>query len=74
MITLKTKEQISVMREAGKITGEALLLGGEAAREGVSTLHIDTVVRRHIEKYGAKPHFLDMEDFRAAHVSVSTMK
>ena len=46
MITLKTKEQISVMRDAGKITGEALLKGGEAVREGVSTpvsyTHLDT--------------------------------
>ena len=63
MITLKTKEQISVMRAAGKITGEALLMGGEAVREGVSTLHIDTVVRRHIEKYGAKPSFLGYGGF-----------
>lgn len=58
MITLKNKEQISLMREAGRITGEALLLGGEAVREGVSTGQIDTIVRRHIEKCGAKPSFL----------------
>ena len=73
MITLKTKEQISVMRDAGKITGEALLMGGEAVREGVSTLHIDTVadiLRNMVQSL----HFLDMADFRAAHVSVLTMK
>ena len=63
MITLKNKEQISLMREAGRITGEALLLGGEAVREGVSTGQIDTIVRRHIEKCGATPSFLGYGGF-----------
>ena len=49
MITLKNKAQISRLRDAGKITGEALLAGGEAAKPGVSTHQIDTVIRRYIE-------------------------
>lgn len=46
------------MKEAGRITGEALILGGEAVREGVTTRHIDDIIRGHIEKCGAKPSFL----------------
>jgi len=46
------------MKEAGRITGEALALGGEAVREGVTTQHIDDVIRHHIEKCGAVPSFL----------------
>ena len=46
------------MIEAGRITGEALLLARERVREGVSTKELDTLIRRHIEKCGAKPSFL----------------
>ena len=63
MITLKNKAQISRLRDAGKITGEALLAGGEAAKPGVSTHQIDTVIRRYIEKCGAKPTFLGYGGF-----------
>ena len=46
------------MMEAGRITGEALLVAREHVREGVSTKELDTLIRRHIEKCGAKPSFL----------------
>ena len=35
MIQLKNKTQIELMKEAGRITGEALLLAGEAVKEGI---------------------------------------
>lgn len=41
MIIVKTPEQIKLMRIAGRITGEALLLGGEMVKPGVSTKQID---------------------------------
>lgn len=63
MIRLKTAEQFRFMREAGKITGEALLKSGEAVKDGVSTKHIDDVVRSTIEKYGAIPSFLGYGGF-----------
>ena len=49
--------------EAGRITGEALLLAREHIREGVSTLEIDTVIREYIERCGAKPSFLGYGGF-----------
>jgi methionyl aminopeptidase len=63
MIQVKSAAQISVMRESGRIAGEALYLGGEAVKEGVSTLHIDNVIRHHIEKCGATPSFLGYAGF-----------
>ncbi len=45
------------MKEAGRITGEALCLAGEAVREGVSTKYLDEIIRNHIVKSGAKPSF-----------------
>ncbi len=63
MIQLKNSSQISAMLEAGRITGEALLLAREHVREGVSTKELDTVIRNYIEKCGAKPSFLGYNGF-----------
>ena len=63
MIILKTPEQIKLMRIAGRITGEALLIGGEMVKPGVSTKQIDEKIRHHIEKCGAKPSFLGYGGF-----------
>ena len=63
MIKLKNSEQLAAMKEAGRITGEALHLAGEAIKEGVSTYEIDRIVRAHIEKQGAKPSFLGYGGF-----------
>lgn len=66
MIQLKNSAQISAMVEAGRITGEALLLAREHVREGVSTKELDTIIRTHIEKSGAKPSFLGYHGFPAS--------
>ena len=66
MIQLKNSAQISTMLEAGRITGEALLVAREHVREGVSTKELDTVIREYIEKRGAKPSFLGYGGFPAS--------
>ncbi len=63
MIPLKNSAQISAMMEAGRITGEALLVAREHVREGISTKELDTLIRSHIEKCGAKPSFLGYNGF-----------
>ena len=63
MIQLKNSAQISAMIEAGRITGEALLVAREHVREGVSTKELDTLIRGYIEKCGAKPSFLGYAGF-----------
>ena len=63
MIQLKNSAQISLMREAGRITGEALLLARDHVRPGVSTMELDTLIRNYIEKCGAKPSFLGYGGF-----------
>ena len=52
--------------EAGRITGEALLVAREHVREGISTKELDTLIRRYIEKCGAKPSFLGYGGFPAS--------
>ena len=63
MIQLKNPLQINVMKEAGRITGVALLVARESIREGISTYELDKIIRNHIEKSGAKPSFLGYHGF-----------
>ena len=66
MIYVKNSEQIEKMKLAGRITGEAILLAGEAVREGVSTAELDRIIRHHIERCGARPSFLGYGGFPAS--------
>lgn len=66
MISIKTPEQIKKMKIAGRITGEALALAGEMVREGITTRQLDSKIRHHIEKCGAKPSFLGYGGFPAS--------
>ena len=63
MIIVKNSEQIILMKKAGVITAEALLVARDLIRPGVSTKEIDTKIRRHIEKCGATPSFLGYGGF-----------
>jgi len=66
MIQLKNSIQIKDMKEAGRITGEALLVAREHVREGISTYELDKIIREYIEKCGAKPSFLGYSGFPAS--------
>jgi len=54
------------MKEAGRITGEALLIARDMVRPGISTYEIDAAIRRYIEKCGATPAFLGYGGFPAS--------
>lgn len=66
MIRLKNSLQIAAMKDAGRITGEALLVARDMIRPGVSTYEIDLAIRRYIEKCGATPTFLGYGGFPAS--------
>ena len=66
MIVVKNNEQLSLMKIAGRITGESLLVAQECIRPGVSTQHNDERMRAYIEKSGAVPTFLGYGGFPAA--------
>ena len=63
MIQIKNAAQIAIMKEAGRITGEALCLAGEAVKPGISTKQLDSIIYNHIIKSGAKPSFLGYGGF-----------
>ena len=74
MVQLKTARELSLMRDACRISAMALRAAGEAVRPGVSTKEIDTIVRRFIEKQGATPSFLGYGGFPAsACISVNSV-
>ena len=66
MIVLKTDRELKIMREAGRISANALKAAGAAVEPGVSTWEIDRVARRYIEEHGAKPTFLGYGGFPAS--------
>ena len=66
MIPIKNALQIEAMKDAGRITGEALLVAREHIREGISTLELDHVIRHYIEKQDATPSFLGLYGFPGA--------
>lgn len=66
MIHLKNSAQITAMKDAGRITGEALLVARDMVRPGISTYEIDQAIRRYIERCGAVPAFLGYGGFPAS--------
>lgn len=66
MIVLKTKRELNLMREACRISANALKEAGRAVEPGVSTKEIDDIVRKYIQKQGATPSFLGYGGFPAS--------
>lgn len=56
-IEIKTREQIDLMRVAGRLVGETLELLRGAVRPGVTTLELDTLAETHIRDHGGIPSF-----------------
>ena len=65
MIVLKTNRELTLMREACRISAGALKAAGEAVQPGVTTAEIDRIAYEYIKKHGAKPSFLHLYDFPA---------
>lgn len=65
MIVLKTNRELSLMREACRISAGALRVAGEAVQPGVTTEEIDRIAYEYIIKQGAKPNFLNYNGFPA---------
>lgn len=65
MIVLKTTRELSLMREACRISAGALRVAGEAVRPGISTREIDRIAYDYIISQGAEPNFLNLYGFPA---------
>src|SRR6476661_1322161 len=56
-LEIKTREQIDLMRVAGRLVGETLELLRAATRPGVTTLELDTLAETNIRDHGGIPSF-----------------
>jgi len=65
MITLKTEEEIKVMRRGGEILAEILEQLSAAVRPGISTFDLEELARKLISFYKVKPSFLNYQGFPA---------
>ena len=58
-VTIKSKREIALMREAGRILAEVHAKLGKAIEPGMSTLDIDRLGEELIRGYGCVPNFLN---------------
>jgi methionyl aminopeptidase len=65
VITRKSREQIALMRRAGKVVAEMHEECVRAAKVGVTTADVDAVARDVIERRGARSNFLGYHGFPA---------
>ncbi|MDP3883148.1 MAG: type I methionyl aminopeptidase [Candidatus Staskawiczbacteria bacterium] len=63
MITIKTSEEIEIMREGGKILAKVMKEIEKMVKPGVTTLELDRAAEALILSYGAKPAFKGYERF-----------
>jgi methionyl aminopeptidase len=66
MINIKNHKEIELMRKAGKIVAETLLLVGEKVQPGITTAELDSIAEEFITKHGAKPSFKGLYGFPAS--------
>ncbi len=65
MIVLKTGRELSIMKEACRISAGALKIAGEAVEPGVTTQEIDRLAEKYILSQGAVPNFKHYESYPA---------
>ena len=66
MITLKSAQEIDMMREAGQIVGQTLQILRKAIKPGITTAQLDALAKRKIESCNAQPAFLGYRGFPAS--------
>ena len=66
MIIIKNNKEIDLMRSAGKIVPETLLLIEEKVRPGITTAELDSIAEEFITKHGARPSFKGLYGFPAS--------
>lgn len=66
MIWIKNDSEIDLMRQAGRITGETLLLLGQKIVPGITTNELNTIAEDFILKHGARPSFKNYRGYPKA--------
>jgi methionyl aminopeptidase len=65
-VVRRTREEIELMRRAGRIVADVLAAVEEELKPGVTTATLDTVAENYIRKAGARPSFKGYRGFPAS--------
>jgi len=65
MISIKTKEEIEIMAEAGRILADIMRQIKSAVRPGITTEELDKLAQELVFKFKVRPAFLGYDDFPA---------
>lgn len=65
-ITIKTEEELQLMREAGRILGLVHETLANEIHEGMTTLDVDRLCEEVIRSYGCEPNFKGLYDYPAS--------
>lgn len=66
MIALRSSREISLIKDACKISAMALKVAGDSCKEGISTYEIDKKIKDFILSQNATPNFLNYNGFPAS--------
>ena len=66
MIIIKNDKEIDLMRIAGRIVAETLLLVEKEVKPGITTAELDRIAEEFITKHGATPSFKGLYGFPAS--------
>lgn len=66
MIVLKNSHQLAKMKDAGRISADALAVAGRAVEPGITTAEINHLVEKFIRSQGAIPSFLHYNGYPAS--------
>jgi methionyl aminopeptidase len=65
-VTIKTADELALMREAGRIVAGVLALMRQEGRAGITTAELDAMAEEHIRQHGATPSFKGYRGFPAS--------
>jgi methionyl aminopeptidase len=66
MVVIKSNKDIEKMREAGRLSANALALAGRSIEIGMTTGDIDRIIKKYFDSVGAVPSFLNYNGFPAS--------
>lgn len=64
-ISIKTKEEINIMREGGKILAKCLKETANMAKAGISTIELDEFAEKFLLSHGGRPSFKGYQGYPA---------
>jgi len=63
MVNIKTKDEISIMKEGGKVLGEILNKLADAVKPGMTTNNLEELTHELVLSYGVKSSFLGFDGY-----------